>query len=525
MIYLCAAYLAYRVWSARQSWRVFIAGLILFGAVGGGLAAVQVIPGWEFSRLTARSASFTFDSQGNGFPLVDLAQIVFPGILSLWSPLYFGVAGLALALLAVLRGRAWFWVGCAAVALGLSFGHNTIIYDIFYTLIPGFSLFRGQERAAYTVAICAAILAGLGTIRLLDGEPLPARYAGSLRAALAGVGVIVGVFYIHWQTTPGDDPKRLGLLVFSLIIGALLIVLLAARTRLSVQWQAVEIVALVVFDLFTVGRNVGGVNYEARPALDRLGAPPLVQTVQADHVGVYRVDGNRGLMQNYGSLYGVPDINGISPLRLDRYEKLLSLPAPRLWEVLAVRYVFTPDNQLAIPSRVIGQGSDPLGKINLHQLGDPRPFARLVYRTWITSDDGGALNALADPNIDVRHTVILPADPGIALPAQPPDGSTADVSDAAPEAFTIKTHSATAAILDVAQVNYPGWNATLDGQAVPILRANLALMAVGIPAGDHVLRFRYQPLTVMIGAAISLITLLGVMIGAVGLTIRARTAL
>ncbi len=506
MLYLCAAYLAYRAWQCGKDWRTFCVALIGFGAISGCLAAAQLLPGLEFSRLSARSTNFTFDSEGNGFPLYDVAQLLFPGIVSAWSPLYFGVAGAALALLAVWKrvSESRFWLVAALVALGFAYGHNTILYDIAYTLLPGFSLFRGQERAAFVVAAACAMLAGLGTAALCDGLALPARYQTTLRVIVGIMGIVVGIFLVHWQLTPGDDTQRLGLLTLSLIMGVLAVTLMALP--LGVQWRAAGALALVAFELFTFGRS--SPNFDPLPALTRLAAPPLVQTLQADRSGVYRVDGARGVRENYGTLYGVMDINGTSPLRDDRYDQLLNLPSARMWEVLAVRYVLTDHTALPIPSHIISTGNDGAGNVNVHRLDDPRPFARLVYRTWIEPDDAGQAQALANPNIDVRHTVILPAAPSMTLPdTAPPDG-TAEVLDYGPESFSIRVHSSTPAILDVSQVDYPGWQANLDDQPTPILRANLALMAVALPAGDHVVRFRYQPITVIAGALISAVMLL-----------------
>ena len=39
---------------------------------------------------------------------------------------------------------------------------------------------------------------------------------------------------------------------------------------------------------------------------------------------------------------------------------------------------------------------------------------------------------------------------------------------------------------------YPGWEAALDGAPVAVLRANTAVRAVVVPAGDHVVEMRYR---------------------------------
>ena len=57
--------------------------------------------------------------------------------------------------------------------------------------------------------------------------------------------------------------------------------------------------------------------------------------------------------------------------------------------------------------------------------------------------------------------------------------------------------------LVVADTWYPGWVASVDGTEVPIERANLLFRAVRVPAGDHVVEFRYGPESVRLGAIVS----------------------
>src|SRR5690606_11491086 len=61
-----------------------------------------------------------------------------------------------------------FWSLTALIALGLSFGANSVVFPVFYNLLPGLRFFRGQERAAYLVANGLTILAGYGLTYLLD---------------------------------------------------------------------------------------------------------------------------------------------------------------------------------------------------------------------------------------------------------------------------------------------------------------------------------------------------------------------
>jgi len=50
---------------------------------------------------------------------------------------------------------------------------------------------------------------------------------------------------------------------------------------------------------------------------------------------------------------------------------------------------------------------------------------------------------------------------------------------------------------------YPGWEATVDGQTTPILRADLMFRAVRLPPGRHTVEFRYRPQSVRTGVGVS----------------------
>jgi uncharacterized membrane protein YfhO len=52
----------------------------------------------------------------------------------------------------------------------------------------------------------------------------------------------------------------------------------------------------------------------------------------------------------------------------------------------------------------------------------------------------------------------------------------------------------------------PGWRATVDGEATPVLRANVAFRAVAVPAGPHVVEMAYRPRALALGLGLTLLT-------------------
>jgi uncharacterized membrane protein YfhO len=59
----------------------------------------------------------------------------------------------------------------------------------------------------------------------------------------------------------------------------------------------------------------------------------------------------------------------------------------------------------------------------------------------------------------------------------------------------------------VGDVDDPGWRASVDGGKVDLLRANYLFQAVHVPAGEHVVRIEFAPLSVRAGLVLSLLTL------------------
>jgi hypothetical protein len=530
LTYLLVAYFAYRVYTKRYSWKTFIGGTALFGAVAGGVAAVQLLPGVEYLAHTTR-AGLGFDEKGNGFPLQDVAQFIFPGVVSVFSPLYVGIVGLVLALIAPWRRLpgSLFWGMVALAALALSFGVNSAIYPALYNLLPGLRFFRGQERAAYLVANSLAILAGLGAAHLVTWDNVQdfkatRKIQQGLLALVLICGLVAVLIFALWLGDRDAYGAIISPIAFSLIIAALAFFvipwLLANPQRQPRLWL---LAALIAFELFTVNMDAES-NYEPIPPDEQLSMtpPPLVSRILADTDGVFRVDGFRGLHDNYGSLYQVMDMRGISPLFLAGPYTLIQPDAinPSAWELFAVRYIFTDWQELPVASQIVGSGEDRYGPVNLHRLADPRPFAQLIYDVAVVESDNAAFALLADPTFNARRTVILNSAPHTAVDGD--ETGTAFVTEFVPERFQIKVNTPANAVLSVAHPDYPGWQATVDGQPADILRAYGALSAVVVPEGEHTIEFVYNPLTYRIGAIVSLLTWAAIVILGVAVLTRSR---
>src|SRR5207253_662842 len=75
-----------------------------------------------------------------------------------------------------------------------------------------------------------------------------------------------------------------------------------------------------------------------------------------------------------------------------------------------------------------------------------------------------------------------------------------------PDQIRLHATSTTAGLIVLSEVYYPAWHAYVDGQPTPVYRADHALRAVAVPAGDHDVELRFESATLAAGLAISLAT-------------------
>ncbi len=514
---LMALYLLYRAVIQRWRWMAILGALVLLGALTVALAAVMLLPGIEYLGRTARP-DLGFDAKGNGFPFQDVLQTIFPGVLSLYSPLYVGFLALALAGVALWRRRpgAWFWGVIAIVALVWSLGANSPLYALFYNTLPGLRFFRGQERSAFVWAGAMAVLAGMGLTALpLLNHSIAVRSLRRALWAIAAVALITLAFvFAGWLGAPEPYAQSLPAIAFGALmvaVTALLLPWLAQRPR---KWWVFALVpALAAFELFVVSMDADA-TYDSIPPSQQVAMSAvdnaLLTPLLADE-GQFRVDGQRGLTDNYGSLWGLQDIHGISPLFLASVRDLIEgdLPDPRLWEILSVKYVLSDWAELPAPAEIVAEGVDRFGPVNAHELADPRPFAVLAQDFRVAADADEARSLLTDPAINLRDTVVLDDHPDLA---DAPGAGTIEVLRFEPEHIELAVTADAPALLSLSLVDYPGWHAVIDGQPIDILRAYTAVSALVVPSGDHIVTLTFEPASVTAGATLSIVAWIGTLV-------------
>jgi uncharacterized membrane protein YfhO len=187
------------------------------------------------------------------------------------------------------------------------------------------------------------------------------------------------------------------------------------------------------------------------------------------------------------------------------------MPIERTWELLNVKYVITWRQELFVPSTIIYEEAAPDGMTYLHRLETVGPRAWLVNQVEI-ADHSTTLQKIADPGFDRWQIALLEPNTNY----QNSSSSTSEENHAThhalrtaftPSRQTYQVSAATPALLMLSEPYYPGWQATVDGQPAPILRADTILRAIPVPAGEHTIEMTFRPLSFTLGAIISALAL------------------
>ncbi len=507
-----ALYAGFVSLTQRARWKRAVILLGVTMAVALGLNAATFLPAFELARLSVRSAFTYADAAQYSLPPLELVGILVPGFFgrgaeNAWGPWqrveagYLGVLPLFLAASALWARRTRktiYFALLAFVGLLLALGGYTILHGWLFQFAPGFGQLRAPARFVFLFDFGLAALAAIGLDALLARDDatrqkirVGLKYAawGVLFVALVSGALALGILILG----QGQDPalfqriaNAANALAFFILLLALSLALFAAWTRDGLSpraWGGLAI-ALIAFDLFSLGANVDVGISDPTLGYQRADVVAFLKT----NLGLARIDSRtdvEGLWRpDTGLLYGLQDVYGDNPLVLNSFNAYWDNLGGRdsaAYQALNVKYVLARRGT-PLPENFV-HAFDGGGGITVWENKTAAP------RAWFVTNPPRAENG-----IDVT---------GLPYNAEP-----VAITGYGPNEIVMQVNAPEDGYIILSEVDAPGWKAFVDGQETAIVRANNLLRAFAVRAGEHYARMTYEPQSFQLGALISGLTLL-----------------
>ncbi|MBI2865621.1 MAG: oligosaccharide flippase family protein [Chloroflexi bacterium] len=474
---------------------------------------------------------------------------------------YIGILPLLLACLAPFLRRDRYTVTFSVLAIfSLLLAFGTPLFRLIW-LIPGIEQSHSPFRWVFPYLVGVSVLAGLGASALTSGRYriTPARLAG-IAACLAGFAILAAlvlsrvfvqqtlaladgvlhrsqllpVAFDSGQMLYSYTARNLGMFGLFLAAGGLAVAYAAGWRRkmggkpLPRLFYVGTLGALAI-DLFVPSY---GFNSTTDPKLLDF-VPPSLAKLRADG-DIFRITsfGYEDTMKPVSNMMvGLQDTRGYDSIIPKQYTNLwrlmeepgsllysminkvaepASLESPIL-DLLNVKYVLTTRN-IGLPNYT----EVYRGEINVYRNDDYLPRSFLVGRATFVDGEAAALARMGRRDFDPRREVIITVDgngqesgTGGSATLLP----TPRITSYQPNRVSIIASASEPSYLVLSDSFFAGWRATVDGKDTPVLRADAVFRAIKLEPGEHEVVFRYSPDSVKLGAYLSFIGFVGLVLG------------
>lgn len=479
---------------------------------------------------------------------------------------YIGILPLLLAAIALLaRPSRYVWIFAALAIISLLFVFGTPLYAVLFYFLPGVQQLHTPFRWIFPYTLCMAVLAGLGADAIIRGlTSIPPWRRLAIRAMGAGA-LLVGLALSLLALSVFVSPSTLRPWAEALLAGS------ADAQRafsdggalLSYQWRNFTLLAvflslsgfLLMWATFSSARRLWSVAASATLALDlfvlgygfnpavepRLAdfTPPALEFLERDgepyRITALERSADKTLNPNAAMLFGIQDIRGYDSIIPKPYTEFMGLLEPQgqllfnriaplydpktlassLLDFLNVKYIVSVDE-----IDQVGYTLVYAGEMRIYRNDDHLPRAFVVPQARVITDPQELLAALR--SFDPRREVLIEDEPSGLLahpgPMASGEGTSASILEYSPNEVVIGVKLSQPGWLVLSDAYFPGWSARVstNGEAeseARIYKANYNFRAVPLPAGEHLVRFRYSPLSFKLGLYVSFLAAVTVVAG------------
>lgn len=468
--------------------------------------------------------------QGIPYNPQQMYQPAYWGSQPLSAPYYAGaiVVFLFVAGLFVTDKRyVWWLVPLSVLAIVLSWGSNFSSFNYFvFDYLPGYNKFRSVTFALIIPILAFPLLGMMAAEKMLQQGPdavlkkkLLTAFAisgGLCLLLIAGAGLFsflrdgeenLPVWFM--QALQADRRSMLrndafrSLVFMALAFGVLYFNFIRNNRALFFS----ILILLMAADLIAVNRRYLTKNNYVSRRHQQIEMSQADRQVLAD-TAYYRVLNLSAPMNDATTSYYHNSVGGYHGAKLRRYQELYdSCISKNINQLISSAQQGEPDFKNLHTLNMLNTRYIFYGYNRSNVLVNPYANGVAWFVRQLEAVNSPDEELASTCRVNARYTAVVNVQQ-FQVPAFSYDSTaTITLTHRAPNRMVYSARTAVPAMAVFSEIYYPeGWEATLDGKPVDILRANYVLRALHIPAGNHVIEFRFKPKPYAVGNTITRIS-------------------
>lgn len=458
------------------------------------------------------------------------------------APAYIGAVVFFLAVLALFHDKRkvkWVFLAGAFLSLLLSWGKNfSALTDFFIDFVPLYDKFRAVSSIQVILELCMPILAIMG-FQSFFGESQEKKWDSLKKAGIVSLGLVVVLFIsksffsfsgpmdgqliqmfsqsqdksfgVQFVNALKED--RMNLFQADLLRSGFFIIIVFGilwmyiKNKLAVSTAVILVGVFMVADLFFVDKNyVSNKDFVSAREVDvpfEATNADLQILQDSSHYRVLEVDGN---LSSARASYFHKSIGGYHAAKPRRIQELFDYQIANnnkeVLDMLHVKYIIQSDEEgKQFPTLNSNSNGNAWFVQNVKFAANPDEEMKALSKfdskkeAIVNQKEFGTFFKSASSSFKVDSTATL------------------KLTSYKPNHLKYISNNTNDGLALFSEMYYKdGWNAYVDGKATSHFRANYALRAMNIPAGNHKIEFKFEPQVVKTGSMIALISSIGMLL-------------
>jgi Bacterial membrane protein YfhO len=438
----------------------------------------------------------------------------------------------------------WWLVPISALGLMLSWGDSFASFNYFmFDYLPGYNKFRSHNFALVMILVSMPLLGMMGVEAFItkgidkkSKEKLLMAFifTGGLCLALiifAGLGSFIkdgeGQLPVWFTKALASDRKSLlradAFRSFAFILSIFVMLYFNVGKKISEIGFYAFLIFMIAMDIAIVDRRYfSKENYQRKRDNSFHANTPADEEILKDK-SYYRVYNLQGAMAEARTSYSHYSLGGYHGAKLRRYQDLYDSCISRETQML---YADAQAGQLDFKKFGVLNMLNAKYMVYGSEAGNIIPNPNANGAAWFVNE----VVSVSSPTEELKETgevdtKLVAVINGYKTTSFQQDSlSKVVLSEFKPSYLKYESESSADGLVVFSEIYYPkGWHAWIDGKEVNLLRANYLLRALEIPAGKHVIEFKFEPKPYVVGNKVTMATswvAVVVLLGCLSLAIR-----